>query len=94
MVYCDCRPVRSETNTIGKNQTNVEDKGGVARFPHDPVGLLEDGLEQAHARKAAAAVVVLVDGEGKLWFDCAGYHKKDVLWALERMKLELLTPKD
>ena len=56
--------------------------------PHKPVALARDMVERAPG--CTAGVCVLVREDGSLWRDMAGQHKKDVLWALQRMIHELM----
>ena len=55
---------------------------------------LPSSLAQVFANKAPefkAAFVLGVNDEGDLWFDFCGVQRKDILWALEKAKLELLS---
>ncbi len=60
-------------------------------FPNSPVELAESFVGEA--RKFNAVFVAGVDREGKLFWDGACMRKGDLLWALERMKHELLDGK-
>ncbi len=56
--------------------------------PHLPIAVAKDMMERAP--KAVAAVAALVEEDGTLWYDCAGYKRKDVLWALQKMIFEIM----
>lgn len=70
----------------------IGDKSAVVhRFDHDPQGLLEDCATRWQDDHLKAALVIVTDEQGCLSWGGAAYQRKDLLWALERFKLELLT---
>lgn len=58
--------------------------------PHKAERLLRDALKIVERDGATAAFVVLLDDEGRIWYDSVGGQIKDVLWAIESTKLKLL----
>ncbi len=50
---------------------------------HDPIILARKMVERAPGTRAALAV--LVDDDGSLWYEMAGYEKAYLMWALQRM---------
>ncbi|MGI9489133.1 MAG: hypothetical protein ACR2RF_25260 [Geminicoccaceae bacterium] len=62
----------------------------VHRFAHDPQGLLEECSTRWRDEKLRAAFVLIVDEQDRLQWDGAAYQRKDLLWAIERFKQELL----
>ena len=63
---------------------------------HVPVGLARDILDRVEnegSRARALAVVFLYttkEGEPALFYESCGHEKRDVLWALENLKKQLL----
>lgn len=57
--------------------------------PAEPISLARDMVERAPGCKAALAVLVCEDGS--IWSDCNGHSRMEILWALERMKIQILT---
>ena len=57
---------------------------------HDPMGLARDMVKAVEKEGIVAGFYVLLTEEGDLIYDGAAYHKKDLLWALERTKQNLL----
>lgn len=56
---------------------------------HEPVALARDMLAKAPECKAGFAM--LENPDGSLWFEGVGHRKKDLLWALERLKHDIIT---
>ena len=56
--------------------------------PSEPISIARDMVQRAPG--CTAAVCVLVREDGTLWSDCCGHQRKDVLWALQRMILDLM----
>lgn len=59
---------------------------------HEPIGIAREMLERAP--ECTSGLAVLVQRNGKLWFDSAGHQRKDILWALEKMIYELMKDED
>jgi hypothetical protein len=55
---------------------------------HKPEAMLRDNLERS--KIAVAAFVVLMNEDGAVSWETAGYMRKDILWALEQAKISLL----
>lgn len=60
--------------------------------PAEPISLARDMVERAPGCKAAIAVLVLADGT--IWSDCNGHARMEILWALEKMKMQILANDD
>ena len=60
--------------------------------PHEPIGVAREMVRRAVGAKAG--LYVLVHADGKLSWSMAGHARKDILWALERMKQELMNSDD
>lgn len=60
--------------------------------PSEPISLARGMVVKAPG--CAAAVAVLVQDDGTMWFDCCGHHRKDILWALQKMIFELMLDGD
>lgn len=56
---------------------------------HEPISLAREMVERAPG--AAAGVCVLVKPDGSIWYDMAGHHRADVMWALQRMVHTLMS---
>ena len=59
---------------------------------HEPIGIARQMVK--HAIGAKAGLYVLMGDDDKLSWDMAGHCRKDLLWALERMKQELMMSDD
>jgi S-ribosylhomocysteine lyase LuxS involved in autoinducer biosynthesis len=57
---------------------------------HEPVSLARDMVDRAPG--CSAGFYMLLDGD-ELVYDGCGMTKKDILWALERTKLRILSDK-
>ena len=57
--------------------------------PVEPIALAREMVERAIGCKAAIAV--LVRDDGSLWYDCSGHEQAYILWALEKIKHDLLS---
>lgn len=64
--------------------------GDISRFDHDPQGLLEDCAKRWTDERLRAAVVLVTDEQDRLMWDGAAYQKRDLLWMLEKFKLQIL----
>lgn len=62
----------------------------VDRFDHDPQGLLEDVATRWAGETLQVAVVIVLDAKGNLSYDGAAYKRREILWALEQFKHEVL----
>ena len=60
--------------------------------PHEPIGVARDMVK--HAVGAKAGLYVLVSADDKVKWNMCGHSRRDILWALEVMKLELMTSGD
>ena len=54
---------------------------------HNPVWLAREMLHRAPEAKAGIAILL---NDGELWYDMAGFQRRDILWALQRMIHELM----
>lgn len=59
--------------------------------PHTPISLARGMVELARDPEATGAFAFIIRNDGSMWYDSAGYRCADLLWALERMKLEILS---
>ena len=50
---------------------------------HKPISLAKEMVERAP--ESSSALCVLVQSDGKLWYDMAGHRQLEILWALQRM---------
>ncbi len=57
---------------------------------HHPISLLRSALERAEGGGYDACLVVLIDDDGRLWYESCGTKTQTVLWALESMKHVIL----
>ena len=57
---------------------------------HEPISLLRQALARAEDHPQQACVVVLVDADEYMWSDICGHERMAVLWALEKMKAQLM----
>ena len=57
--------------------------------PMEPIALAREMVERAPGCKAAFAVLVREDGS--IWYDCCGHSKGEIVWSMEKMKLQILT---
>ncbi len=57
--------------------------------PTEPLSLAREMVERAPGCKAALAV--LVRDDGTIWYDCSGQSRMEIVWALSKMKLQVLT---
>ena len=55
---------------------------------HDPMGLAKEMVSRAPDAKVGIAVLIKKDGE--MWFDCCGNDAAYVVYALERMKHQIM----
>lgn len=55
---------------------------------HFPIGVAKDMMELCPSAKAAVGIVVNKDDT--LWYDMCGMQRKDILWALMKLMLEVL----
>ena len=55
---------------------------------HEPIGLAREMVERAPG--CVAAVCVLVREDGSMWYDSCGHHRMEVLWALEKLRHQLM----
>ena len=60
---------------------------------HNPISLARDMVEIAGKEDAVAGFYLIAFADGTLTFDCAGNRRADLVWALEKMKLEILNDK-
>jgi hypothetical protein len=58
---------------------------------HMPIALLRAAEEQIEKEEVAAAFVLLLMEDDTIWFDGCSYKRKDLLWALDRMKHIIMT---
>ncbi len=56
--------------------------------PVEPIALAREMVDRAPGCKAAVAI--LVRDNGSLWYDCSGHERAYILWALEKLKQDLL----
>ena len=56
--------------------------------PAEPISLARGMVERAPG--ATAAVAILVRDDGTMWYDCCGHSRMEIVWALEKMKLQVL----
>ena len=61
---------------------------------HDPSSLMKDTVKRVEEGDIRSMVVVLVDGEGRIWRRTCGHHRMEVLWALECSIHELMNGDD
>jgi len=59
---------------------------------HHPVAMLRDSMPKAE--QAVAGFVVLLDKDDTLYWESCGGTKKDLLWAIEQMRVRLMTDED
>ncbi len=57
--------------------------------PVEPIALAREMVDRARGCKAAIAV--LVRDDGTLWYDCSGHEQAYILWALEKLKHDLMS---
>ena len=55
-----------------------------------PVALARDMVQRATEGRAKAGAYILLTGDDRLLCDCAGIHKKDLLWVFTRAIHELM----
>jgi len=56
--------------------------------PAEPIALAREMVDRAIGCKAAVAI--LVRDDGTIWYDCSGQERMSIVWALEKMKLQIL----
>ena len=56
----------------------------------DPIGLARDMEVRAQDKDFVAGFYLLMTEDGKLYYDGCSERRADLLWALERMKAEIL----
>ncbi len=57
---------------------------------HLPVVVAREALERSKTARAIAVVIIDGDESESLWYECCGYEKQAVLWALKKMEKKLL----
>ena len=60
--------------------------------PVEPIALAREMVDRSIGCKAAIAVLVKEDGS--LWYDCSGHEVAYILWALEKIKHDLMHHED
>ena len=70
------------------NTSNVVD----ITNPVEPIALAREMVNRAIGCKAAIAV--LVKDDGSIWYDCSGHEVAYILWALEKIRYDLMSHAD
>ncbi len=58
---------------------------------HDPISLAREMVRKAETRKFIAGFYLLIRKDGTLHFAGCADQRMELVWALERMKLKVLT---